>query len=272
MKRLSLVVGLVACLGFCGITKAGLVDITWRGLEDADSSGAFYGRSPGADLFWGTSDDQITPTENLVGAASYGYNTLDPYGPIGGFSGVETNLRIQTRFDTSDGSYEFRAYDYGLIWNWPALGFVNSSGGPFTLIENGSSNSGSQSSDQTGTYQADLLDALQGNAFRVNATTYTVFRGDLLSSLLPAFGADVITHFEYIFSSNALPADWQAVQLNQFSWEVTDGWLIPFGGLTAETVFYTASDVSAVPEPTTLALMALGIAGIGYSRRKGEAV
>lgn len=94
---------------------------------------------------------------------------------------------------------------------------------------------------------SNAFSAVPFNGFRLDFTGATITGLSFFDTISDAdFGAS-----DVIFTNNYV-----AVNLSQVSWN------------TGETITMTVTTSAAAPEPTTLAMMGLGLAGIGYRRSK----
>lgn len=198
MKRISLVAGLVACLGFCGTASAVPITVDFRALPDG------------------------TPTTNQM-------RITDQYEPLGiRFRGFSNPVFTGAVFEGSGRSHVGLTHS---ITN-PTPASVHGIRGLF--------------SKPVGYLALDL------HANRIGATAdLTLFFSDASVQTL-VFRADD-------FLKGKLQRTFD-IPITEFHLVSSEPDQTPVGIRNLE--------FSPIPEPSTLALMALGIAGIGYSTRR----
>ena len=191
-----------------------------------------------------------------------------------GVPGISSSSTYTTtrQIDTATNSFDITAYRADNIYNcevfYCGTEVVNGYDGPFTLISPplNASNSGTYNpTTQKAAYDFNLSRDIFGT-FSLQAEAYLIFNGQDPFALAPEFGADIAAHMDYLIRSGTLPSDWFALSVGVFD---AQSYPNPFiQEFYVGNEYFTLADVSVVPEPTILALMALGIMGMGYFKRK----
>ena len=322
MRKLNWLVALVALL-FGQSAMAVMYEIDWRTVDGAafvgKSSGTdrLWGTSddyvdPTTNLYgWSSGSVEINTLTNTPAPGDYFFGV-----PL--FSDFFTGTIQITGEMAPSGfieNYTFTQAEYVTSWDCDprlcgGIGFPvkNEESGPRVLTTPVSpspttaqvSNTGYfDPITQRGSFELDLTDTseqhlLFGSDRRDSfatwdkwgeTETFTIFNGQNLDDFLGDWGADLITHFDFVMNSGALDPNWLGLEVSifrmrpyqNFDSEVPEApWTsMGFGWQSVQTVYWTAADIreiAAVPEPTTLGLFAAGLAGLGFlSRRRKQA-
>ena len=288
MRKLNWLVALIALPFGQSAMAAAYYEIDYHGAN----GDYFIGKSPGADLLWGTADDLEAAGLNPDGWSSGGQETNTLIAPetyyfgAPGFSdrisfeatvrydewltgGSFTQASIEQRYNCADWFCGYTAND--------------ATGGPFGLIVPpiASNNDAAPSLTEplAWNYSLDMVDTQFGNSFVVTATGYAFDRFILEDQgwtyYEAYFDPEIITNAMYVIDHASLPDDWWQVTVNTWDWMVYagDASVIGFQGASVVNNYAATGDIQfinepAVPEPTTVGLFAAGLAGLGFSARR----
>lgn len=220
--------------------QAAQIQQHWTLLQTAAVDSPFVGRSPGADLHWGTSDDVALPGRNADGYASYG--TLAGGALFFYFGGSFT-----TTVDNVTGNVNFDSYEAANEVSCPlcAPAFFDLPGTVVLSTGGGAVNSGVVAGFEfAGSYDVVASD---GSVYRQVANGVVLPRG-----FLPEDVTDdplLIAHFYAILP--ALPDNWSLVAVESAELNVIAGPNLGLAGVHSATYY------QVVPIPPAAAIMAV---------------
>ena len=199
----------------------------------------------------------------FCGSASYASVVVSVADP-----GVGTNVGMN--FNSLPASTAVNAPSPFTLGNWT---FTN--GGGRVEINNGGSSNGAQPAGTSGNYLSVLGGGTENVSFAAPLTSFSFFWGsidtynkvtvDLLGGGTQVFtGSDIATQFGV---SNGIQATGCQVPDNcnrYFTFSGTGGSQITGFSLYSESNSFEITNVSAVPEASTWAMMILGFLGVGF--------
>lgn len=241
---------LILVASVTGTAHAATTHAIWHFIADAGPNSPFVGRSAGADLLWGTSDDTAAPGRNVQGYAS----TF-----TGGFPGGPSDL-----LGVFGGSFATTTTDDFATFSVTGVDAVNATScldcvapyfdEPGTAVlshDSGGANGGQGTAP--GVYEWALdTDGGPTGIIRSTGTGYVLIPGLAPADLFADAG--IVAHFETLLP--LLPADWVFASVSLLDIVGIDGPISGFSGRQSMSFYVTAADLTVVPLPAAAWMLA----------------